>query len=212
MALLSGWTSTALSVMVVIVAILIIGGLLVLAVIMYLRWKKFQQYRVLILEVDDDGLVQGFRWDKAGIFVESKTKHRRFFLKRSRFSLSADKVPVVYPRGKGKPMVSCVKLSNTDYRFLWLNNLRPQAVNLVVGEDDVNWAIETYERMQKLFDRSTLLQYMPFLMLAFVSIIILIIFIYFFKDFSVLKEVAVELGKAAQAMAQARAGTVVVPT
>ena len=43
------------------------------------------------------------------------------------------------------------------------------------------------------------MQYLPFMMLAFVSIIILVMFIYFFKEFDTLKDVAIALKEAALA-------------
>jgi hypothetical protein len=82
-------------------------------------------------------------------------------------------------------------------------------VKLEVGEEDVNWAVNTYERQKKVFSNNTLMQYLPYISLGVVAIIIMVIFIYFFKDFGVLKEMATELHAAADAIAQAKAGTVV---
>ena len=60
-----------------------------------------------------------------------------------------------------------------------------------------------------MFSQSLLLQYMPFIAMAFAFLIILIIFIYFFKEIGVLREVAIAFKEAAQAFAQAKTGTVV---
>jgi hypothetical protein len=80
---------------------------------------------------------------------------------------------------------------------------------LNVGEEDVNWGVNAYERQKKIFGSNALLQYLPFIALGFVSIVILIMFIYFFKQFSVLKDVALAFESAARTLAQANGGTVV---
>jgi hypothetical protein len=95
--------------------------------------------------------------------------------------------------------------------FFLRPNVQMDKVDVQVGEEDVNWAANSYEKAKKLFSASTLLQYMPFILLALVSIIILVMFIYFFKDFGVLKEMAVALQAAAEAMRQASAGTTIIP-
>ena len=83
-------------------------------------------------------------------------------------------------------------------------------LRFTVGEEDVNWAVNSYERQKKIFAQSWLAQYMPFMALAFVSIIILILFINLFKVAPDLKEAAIALKEAAQQMAQAKTGTIIV--
>ena len=95
-----------------------------------------------------------------------------------------------------------------NFQYVDLNITPNPGATITVGEEDVNWAINAYERQKKLFSTTLLMQLMPFIMLAFVSIIILIIFIYFFKEFSTLKDMAVAMGEAAQIIAQARTGVI----
>ena len=74
---------------------------------------------------------------------------------------------------------------------------------LQVGEEDLNWAINAYAKAKQTFQQSTLMQYLPYISLALVSVVILILFIYLFKQFDSLKEfmliakdIAIELKKA----------------
>jgi hypothetical protein len=124
--------------------------------------------------------------------------------------LSPDNIPFLTgPKGKRYVYLYQRGLKN----FLYLKpNVRAEGVSIEVGEEDVNWAVNAYERQKKLFTGNVLLQYLPFIALVFVSLIILIIFIYFFKDFEVLAEMAKALKEAAQAFAQAKAGTAIIPS
>lgn len=202
---LGGFASGALTFVVIVVGGIIILGLLGGFGWWFRRWYRWRQYRCVVFQVDNEGMLLRQTLDWAGVFVDPKTGHKRFYVKNGKVSLNADDVPVV----PGTNRVYMVR-QGRDHRFLRFAHLNPRGVRLSIGEDDVNWGIETYERQKKMFDRTRLWQYMPYIMMGFVSVIILVIFIYFFKDFAVLKEVAVELRNAAHEIAQARAGTVVV--
>lgn len=202
---LAGMAGKAVTIIVLILGGLIALGLLGLGAWWFKRWYRWRQYKVVVMEVDSTGTLIRQRSDWAGVFVDSKTKHKRFFIKGGNVSLNADDVPIV----PGTNKVYVVR-HGRDHRFLRFNRLRPTDVRLEIGEDDVNWGIETYERQKKMFDKARFLQYMPYIMMGFTTVIILIIFIYFFKDFAVLKEVAVSLKEAAHEIAQAKAGTVIV--
>ena len=81
-------------------------------------------------------------------------------------------------------------------------------MTIIITEEDVNWAINSYERQKKIFQSSTLMQYLPFILLAFVSVIILVMFIYFFKDFAVLRDVAIALREASVSLGQSQNGVI----
>lgn len=203
---LAGVGSSVANVAIILFSIVFIGGICVVATLMYLKWKKYNEYKCTIWEVDKYGQ-KNESHDSAGIFIDPKTKYKRFFMKKAGVGLNPDKVPYV-PSGASK-VVYLLKEGLKNFKFIHPNITNPN-ITLSVGEEDVNWAINDYERQKRLFDSNKLLQFMPYIAIAFVSIIILIIFIYFFKDFAVLKEVAVALKEGAQAMAQASSGTTVI--
>jgi len=187
-------TSTALN-----IGIMLLGGLLFCGIVggalwLYLKKKRYSEYKCVVWERDGFGQLNE-TYDKAGIFVDNKTKNKRFFLKKANVGLNADNVPYIPSKRK---IVYLLRTGLKNFQFIKPNISNP-SINLDVGEEDVNWAINAYDRQKKLFNQNILMQYLPFIALAFTSIIILIIFIYFFKDFSVLKDVALALKEASQA-------------
>ena len=174
-------------------------------------WKKrkqYSQFKCVVWEKDAFGQLKE-TYDSAGIFVDTKTKNKRFFLKKGFVGLNPDNVPVVPT--KKQDVVYLYRKGLKNYFFI-NPVINDKGISFDVGEEDVNWAVNAYERQKNIFGTDKWLQYMPFIALAFVSMVILIIFIYFFKDFAVLKEMAIALREAANAIAQAQSGTVVVPS
>lgn len=189
--------------------VLVIGlltiGVVILAYLGINRWRIYNEFLCIVL--GRDGLGNHIiKYDKAGIFVDKKTNNKRFFMKRNNVGLSPDNVPAIND-GK-KKIVFLLQHGLKNFSFVKVN--LEHSINFEVTEEDVNWAINAYERQKKLFSTSTLMQMLPFIALAFTSIIILIIFIYFFREFGVLKEVAVALQESARIIATASGGTTVI--
>ena len=195
---LAGAGSSALS-----IGIMIIIGLMTVSIVggglyLYFKWKRYKEFNCVVWERDGFGQLTQTS-DKAGIFVDSKTKNKRFFLKKFNVGLSPDNVPYL-PSSNGQPKtVYLLRTGLKNFQFI-TPRVTAEGITLSVGEEDVNWAINSYERAKKMFNSDKLLQYMPYIAIAFVSIIILVIFIYFFKDFAVLKDMAIAMKEAAQAM------------
>lgn len=207
--MLADYGGGALNVLLIGFLLIFVAALAGLLVFIWQRRKRYSEYTAIIWFRDGFNQLQQ-RHDKGGVFVDRKTLNKRLFLRRANVGLSPDNIPFLTgPKGKKFVYLYQRGLKN----FLYLRpNVHAETVSIQVGEEDVNWAINAYERQKKLFSGNLLLQYMPFIALAFVSIIILIVFIYFFKDFSVLADVAEALKAAAQAMAQASTGTAVIPS
>lgn len=206
---LASYGSGALDVLLIGFLIAVVVGILVLLLVVWTKYKRFSEYTAIIWYRDGFDQLQQ-RHDTGGVFVDKKTLNKRLFLRKANVGLDPDNIPFLTgPKGKRYVYLYQRGLKN----FLYLRpNVRTDSVSIEVGEEDVNWAINAYERQKKLFGGNLLLQYMPFIALAFVSIIILIIFIYFFKDFEVLAEMAAALRDAAQAFAQGQAGTAIIPS
>ena len=202
----SNITSGAMNVAVLIVVLIIIGGLLAFILWTVMKYKRYTQFSCVVWEKDGFGQVTQHR-DSAGIFVDPKTRNKRFYMRKANVGLTPDNIPYI-PSGRTK-LVYLYKTGLKNYHFI-RPSITDNKIKLEVGEEDVNWAINAYERQKKTFASTTLMQFMPYIAIAFVTIVILVIFIYFFKDFAVLREVAVQLKEAAIAVAQAKSGTVVV--
>ena len=199
---------------VLLVIVLILSGLVAVGLIggslwFYKNWKRYNEYICVVWERDGFGQLTESS-DKAGIFVDPKTKNKRFFLKKGNVGLDPDNVPYLPSIGKGSPKtVYLLRTGLKNYHFITpkINDLN---ISLEVGEEDVNWSINAYDRQKKLFDQNKFMQFLPFIALAFVSIIILVIFIYFFREFSTLKDMALAFKEASKSLANAQTGTVVI--
>lgn len=201
-------STIVLNIVVMLLSVLVVGGLVIVITFVWLRWKRYTQFSCVIFEKDGFNNVNE-SYDKAGIFVDRKTQNKRFFMKKANVGLDPDKVPYI-TAGKRKT-VYLIRTGLKNFRYLNFRNVANDELEFIVGEEDVNWAINAYERQKRLFNQNAFLQYLPFIALAFVSIIILVIFIYFFKDFAVLKEAGLYMKEAAIALQHAKSGTTVIP-
>lgn len=203
----SSMAGFALNIIVIIITVLVAGTIVTAAVWAFIRYRRYSQYVIRIVTIDGFGQPK-IKLDGGGVFVDPRTKNKRLFLKNANVGLDPDNIPSI-PEGRSQVVYLLQSgLKNFTYiRFnVTGNRLIPQ-----VGEEDVNWAVNAYERQKRVFGQSLLLQYMPFIALVFVSVIILILFIYLFKNMSVFKDVAEAMTTAARTIAQNNGGTVILP-
>lgn len=198
----------ALNVFAMIFLTLFIVGMIWVAIKLYFKWRRYNEFDCTVFETTGFGQ-QIVTHDKAGIFVDSKTGDKKFFLRKGNIGLKPDQVPYI-PGSYGRKCVYLLKSGLKDYRYLRFN-MTEDDVTADVGEEDVNWAIHVYEKQKKMFATSWFVQYGPFLSLAFVSIVILTLFIFFFRKLDVLVKVAQAFESASAYLSAANAGTVVIP-
>lgn len=203
---LQGLMTGALGFGTIFIVLLILITFIGLAVWGFLYWKKFQDYKVTVWERDAFGNIRQYQ-DNAGVFVDKKTNNKRLFLQRTNVGLQPDNIPYVI-NSNGKREVYLIKRGLKNFQFI-KPTINAEGFEFKVNEEDINWGVNAYERAKKMFQSNSLMQYLPFILLAFVSIIILVIFIYFFKDFAVLKDVAIALQNSAEALRVANGGGVI---
>jgi len=201
-------SGTGVNLMVIAVVVVFILFIIIGAVWFYItKVKKFKEFKVIIWEKDGFGQLTE-KYDQAGIFVDRATGNKLLFLRRANVGLTPDNIPFLPTRGK-QPVIYLLQTGLKNFRYL-----KPVVddglLTFTVGEEDVNWAVNSYERQKKMFSQSWLAEYLPFMILAFVCMVILILFVYLFKQFPLIKEMMVEMKEIAKAIAQAKAGTVVV--
>lgn len=194
---------TALSWLILLIVLLFAGAAVFLITKKVLKELQFK-YKCVIFEEGNDNI----SFDRAGVFIDKKTNNKRLFLKKNNAGLNPDKIP--YKNRGNSKIVFLLKTGLKSFRYMNLVTSSNPGFAVSVGEEDVNWAINAYERQKRIFSQSTLLQYMPFIALGFTGMIILIIFIYFFKEFAVLKDMAVAMKEAATEIAKAKTGTTVI--
>ncbi len=184
-----GVLDSGLNILIMLLSVVIGGGGVWGGIWLYFKWKKYKEYKCVIWGRDSSGNLNE-SYDRAGVFVDSKTQNKRLFLKKNNVGLDPDNIP--YINAGGNKIIYLLQKGLKNFHYIKIKVVDTN-VTLNVGEEDVNWAINAYDRQKKLFNQNLFMQYLPFIALAFVSMIILIIFIYFFKDFAVLKDVAIAL-------------------
>jgi len=170
--------------------------------------RRFKEYKVVIWEKD------GFdQWsettDQGGVYVDKATNNKRLFLKKCNVGLTADNVPYL-PGKKGSKIVYLLRTGLKNFHFIRINPAYP-TVTLQVGEEDVNWAINAYERQKKLGKSTLLEKLLDHLPMIIGCMVILVIFIYFFKNLSSLVEFGQYMKEIAQIMLQTKTGVIPSP-
>ena len=205
-----GWEDIATSIITgsgAVIALLVIMAIIVIGWLLYDKHiRRYQQFKCIIWQKD------GFRqltqkYDDAGIFVDKDTQKKRLFLKRARVGLSPDNTPFI--TGGKKKTIYLLQTGLKNFKYI-KPVISDGHIKFSVGEEDVNWAIFDYEKQKKKFAQSWIVQYLPFIILAFVCLIILILFMYLFKQFSTIKDLIVELQTLAKIVAAAKSGTAVI--
>lgn len=201
--------SGSLNTLLIVVVAFVVLGILAVAYWLYARNKRYEEYTCLVWFRDGFGQLSQVH-DKAGVFIDRRTRNKRFFMKKANVGLSPDNIPFVIGPG-GKRFVYLYRNGLKNFYFL-KPQVSMEGVSVRVGEEDVNWAVNDYIVTKEMFTLSSLLQYLPYISLAIVSIIIMVIFIYFFKNFDTLKEASLYLKDAAIALRDTQANTTIMPT
>lgn len=189
----------------VIVALIIFTVAFCIGIFFVLKQKrKYSEFKCIVWERGlNGGIIESI--DQAGIFVDSKTKNKRFFMKKARVGLNPDEIPFVQS-GKEK-IVYLLRVGLKNFYFI-KPNVSASNVGFSVGEEDVNWSVNAYEAQKKRFSNSLLMQILPFAGLIFVCIIILILFIYLFKKFDALREMMSMMVEISKNLVQAKTGII----
>ncbi len=177
------------------------------AVLFIMKNKKYAEFTCIIWKRDGFGqLVQ--ETDKAGVFVDKKTNNKRLYLKKANVGLDPDNIPYI-PCGKSK-FIYLYRTGLKNFRYI-KPMISDAGITLKVGEEDVNWALNDYERVKKAFaQKDWVKEFMPYAIFGLLIIAFLVMVVFILKKFDVLATVASELTKAAQAVAQAKSGTTVI--
>lgn len=199
--------SNAFMVLILIVVCLIIVVFVVVGFLAIANVRKYKQFKVIIFEKDGaDNTVM--RQDEGGIFVDGKTGNKRLFLKSASVGLSPDNIPFIHLGNEKWIYLLRTGLKN----FKYINvKFQDELIDFTVGEEDVNWAVNVYEAQKKRFATGWLAQYLPFIIIGFTSIIMLIMFIWLFNKLGMIQEIAVTMKEVAQELAMARSGTTIIP-
>lgn len=196
-----------LNIVLVLIGLVAFGGIVGLGVWVYKKHIQYNEYICRIWrKVGSGQYLETF--DKAGVFVDPKTKNKRLFLKKNNVGLDPDQIPFI-PGKKGAKIIYLLQTGLKNFHYIDVNIDNP-AITLSVGEEDINWALNAYERQKKTFFQNKLMQLLPYIMFAVSVIAILALVIFVLNKFSVLSDVATSLDSAARALAQTKANTTVI--
>lgn len=207
LAIIESLGSSALGLVVLVIAVLILVGIVIAITLMVLKLRKYKQFNVVIWQKDGFGqFIQ--KHDEGGIFIDSKTGNKRLFLRFAGVGLTPDNVPYL-SSSKGAKTIYLLQVGLKNFKFI-KPEIGSEYIHFTVGEEDVNWASNDYEAQKKRFNTGWLQQYLPFIILGFTIMVMLVMFIYIFNKLPLFLEIAKEMKNVAQLLAQAKTGTTVI--
>jgi hypothetical protein len=205
--ILASLGSNAFSLIIIVVIALIVGAIVTALMLAYLNLRKYKQFRIIIFEKDGAGNTVT-RQDEAGVFVDGKTGNKRLFLHYASVGLSPDNIPFI---GIGKERwVFLLRTGLKNFRYINVD-FDGNLIKFTVGEEDVNWATNVYEAQKKRFAQGWLAQYLPFIIIGFTSIIMLIMFVWLFNKIGTIQQIADTMLIVADKLAAASSGTTIIP-
>lgn len=185
-------------------SILFAGGFSALAFFLTKEWDKYRQFKCIIWHRDGFGQLCAKR-DTAGIFLHKKTNTKRLFIKKARVGLPPDNLCYIRT-GKDK-VIYLWQCGLKNFRFI-KPNIQDNNISFTVGEEDVNWGINSYEASKKAFYNSKWAEYAPMIMFVIAVIAITVMIIFVLKKFDAIAQAAAVFKDATKNLAVAKASVV----
>lgn len=186
--------------------LLIFGLIIILFIRIYLNFKRYDYVCIIYDRVTGTKPIQ--TKDLGGIYVDNRTKNKRFYLKKNNVGLNPDNIPYIMGE-KGQKYVYLLKTGLKNFRFLDINIQQNARFTISVGEEDVNWALNAYERNKKMFGTTLLQQILPYIGIALMGVFILGMLVVVLNKLSVLQDVAIAFKELAEVYAQTQGGTAI---
>lgn len=186
----------------VVIAVGLVFLVILVAIVLFIRQRR--KWDVMIIYLNKDNTTGGF--DKGCFDVDKKTNNKLFYVKRANVGLCPDNVPIKLIGNKRVVFLARYGLKN--FRFInW--NMKDLDLKAQCTEEDVNWALQAYEKQKHVFQSKGLAEYLPYIALVIVAVVILIMIIYVLNKLDVMKDVAAHLDNAAQVLSENNKGTVI---
>lgn len=193
---------------IVLLSVLFFGGTVILLLRWYQKYLRYKQYQCEIWVFNDEGHLIDVITDDAGIFYDHPTKSKLLYLRKAKTAMNPDNIPYFY-RGN-KKVIYFLKTGLKNYHFL-NPKIKYDKLSLSVGEEDVNWAENAYERSIKVVSTEDLItKLLPYIIWALVIVGSLILMLQILKKLDVIRDVILVAKEIAVANAQAVSGTAIV--
>ena len=204
--------SSAVNIMVLVIAIVFAVTMAVSSVLIVMYLKRYK-YKVFIFRTDKEGRIVNYTTpykDVASIHINRKSNMKLLFLRKNKVGLRPDDIPWIY-FGK-HPSVFLVQNGLKNFSFCKFKHLHKTSnkLDLEVYDEDISWAINEYAKAKKTFSNNLLLQYLPYIGTAIFVVMSFVMLIYVFNQWLPTFEAASEsLKEAAIAIGRAQGGTIV---
>lgn len=208
---------------------IIITGIIVVVVALiawgawfFMNWKKYQDYMVCVFHKNGEDK-WCLRFDKGGVFVNKKTNTKRMWMKKSRSSLQADRIPFL-PKNRLSFMdytfgvIFVVQKADGSYAYIDKWNIDENGLQVQVSGEDLNWGLTAFDEIMRHIENKFFKDLMLVISIVVVGIIILIMVIISVKDMTHVAELlanamstaSANMKEFAASMAQANSGTTVI--
>lgn len=167
-----------------------IGVIGAVVVFYWFNYKRYKQYECIVYEKDTFGNVHAQR-DDAAIFL--KGANRRLWLRKNKISMPGDDLPY-YMVGKKKTL-NVLKKGTKNFVFVE-PDIDDEGLTFNVGEEDVNWAAIEWDRSTKNFGQTWIMQMMPYAIVMFSVMIVMVVYIMFIRKLDLLVEISQNIGGA----------------
>lgn len=170
------------------------------------KWKRYRQYNCLLFYRDSGGAIHS-RTDWAGVFVDKGINSKRLWLKDLNTTLKCDKVQSY--DFFGMKLVLLFMKSDKCINFINPTSMS-DGMGFKLSEDDLSWALEEMQKQRKRWAWNPLKEWMPYIIMVFITIMIVVVLSALIKKFDVLKDVAIALDHAATIMSSCNNPTQVI--
>lgn len=187
------------------VALLAIGGWL-----LFRRFanKKKYDYSVHIYHQEPGSSMPIERWDRGGIFTDPKSNIKAFWLEKNGVPLNPDNIPITF-NNTGKKIVTLLQTGLKNFRYVNPSVSSNPGFIFKVGEDDVNWAINSFSQWWSHFKKDSFIQkYGGMMIFALAVVGSLMLFYFVAQKFDTIGTAAQALQTAAEALRSTNVGTV----
>lgn len=186
----------------------IFGSMLGIALYI-IRQRKFDHI-VRIFVKDTMGNFIEKRVEKAGFFMDKKTKNRLFLMRKLKVGLKPDKVPFILSES-GKRVVYLIQTGLKNYQFLGTPTISDNpGLVFNVQDEDVAWAMNAFDRYKIPNSMNKFMQLLPYIGIAVFGIIIIMGLWIVLDKFEIIAQVAASMNEASINLAKASLGTTVI--
>lgn len=190
------------------------GGIFIVALIAFGIWRVYTSRVTYNFPVEiyyqEKGMKSPIKKsDKGGIFTNKKTNLKRFYLFKNRVGLNPDNVPFIF-NNNGKKIVTLWQTGLKSFRYVMPSISPNPGFVMHVGDEDVNWALAIFKEWKERFSQKTFLEQYGYMILWAITIMgTLFVFFFLAQKFDVIASAAESLSQAANALRDAKLGTIV---